>query len=73
MNKDDIMNFRDFSQSKGSKYSPWNEENDPELNMWKKTVLKQMVKYLPKNQTIAKAIEIDNLESPVHQGKEIIS
>jgi len=34
--------------------------------MWKKTVLKQLVKYLPKNEVIAKAIEIDNEEAPVN-------
>jgi len=74
MNIDDILKFRDFSQSynwKWKEYSPWNEKNDPEDNMKKKTVLKQMMKYLPKNDTLAKAVELDNKESPANTPKEI--
>jgi recombinational DNA repair protein RecT len=40
--------------------------------MWKKTVLKQIIKYLPKNEKIVKAIEIDNIEAPVNK-KEVIT
>lgn len=72
MTKEEIMKFKEFSQSKGSDFSPWNEKNDPELNMWKKTVLKQIIKYLPKNEKIVKAIEIDNMEAPVNK-KEVIT
>lgn len=76
MNKEDILEFRKYSQSykdeEKRKYSPWNEANDPQLNMWKKTVLKQLVKYLPKNEKIAQAIEIDNDEAPVNPKKEVI-
>lgn len=75
MNKSDILEYRKYSQSynwKWKEYSPWNEANDPQLNMWKKTVLKQLVKYLPKNEVIAKAIEIDNEEAPVNWKKEVI-
>lgn len=63
--KDILAHGKRFSKSydpKG-KYSPWNEENDPELNMWKKTVLKQMQKLLPKNEIINLAIAIDNKDS----------
>lgn len=63
MNKDDIFKFKTFSQSAKSSFSPWNSEKDPELNMWKKTVLKQLSKMLPQNETLAKAIEIDNKDS----------
>lgn len=68
MGKDDVMAFREFSQSKGSKYSPWNT-NDPELWMWRKTCIKQLGKVLPKNETIAKAIDRDNQDSTVSQAK----
>ncbi len=76
MNKEDIYKFREYSQSynwKWKEYSPWLEKNDPELNMWKKTVFKQMIKYLPKNEKIAKANEIDNLESPANWTKEVMT
>jgi recombinational DNA repair protein RecT len=77
MHKDDILVFRDnYSQSYKSKdnsFSPWHIKNDPQLNMRKKTVLKQLVKYLPKNEKIAKAIEIDNIEAPVNPKKDIVT
>lgn len=76
MSKNDILEYRKYSQSykdeKGRVYSPWNENNDPQLNMWKKTVFKQLVKYLPKNELIAKAIEIDNEEAPIHPKKDVV-
>jgi phage RecT family recombinase len=66
MNAKDILahgaRFSKSYDAKG-KFSPWNPENDPELNMWKKTVLKQMAKLLPKNEMINKAIAIDNQDS----------
>jgi hypothetical protein len=34
--------------------------------MWKKTVLKQLVKTLPKNEKIDKILEIDNKEAPAN-------
>ncbi len=67
MSKDDILEFREYSQSyswKGKKYSPWNPDNDPQLNMWKKTVLKQVIKFMPQTPEIYKAQEMDNIESP---------
>jgi phage RecT family recombinase len=63
--KDIIAHAQKFSKSydpKG-KHSPWNPANDPELWMWKKTVLKQHAKLLPKNEIINKAIEADNRDS----------
>ena len=77
MHIDDILEFRSFSQSykdeKKRIYSPWTEKNDPEDNMKKKTVLKQMMKYLPKNDTLAKAVELDNKESPANWTKEVMT
>lgn len=64
MSAKEILNIgKKFSKSFGSKFTPWNEENDPELWMWKKTVLKQAAKLVPKNETIFKAIEADNQDS----------
>ncbi|RKZ11044.1 hypothetical protein DRQ25_00870 [Candidatus Fermentibacteria bacterium] len=64
MNAEDILDFgKKFSKSFGSKYTPWAEDNDPELWMWKKTVMKQLGKLLPKNETINRAIAEDNEES----------
>lgn len=76
MSKDEIFRFRDFSQSykdslvKWHKNSPWYEEKDPEFHMWKKTVLKQIIKYLPKNEQLNNAFEVDNKEAPVGRNRE---
>ena len=64
MHADDILAIgKKFSKSFNTKFTPWNEDNDPEKWMWKKTVLKQMAKLLPKNETINKAIAEDNKDS----------
>lgn len=73
--KDIIAHANKFSKSynpdsAGWKYSPWNPENDPELTMWAKTVLKQHSKLLPKNETINKAIAADNADSVLHDRLE---
>lgn len=86
MNIDDIYEFRNkYSTSykndllelkkdeKAKKYSPWWEENDIEGNMPKKTVFKQMLKYIPKSKVVAKAVEIDNYEAPFNEPKKIIT
>lgn len=66
MNKKDIMAIgQKFSKSFKSDYSPWNEKNDPELWMWRKTVMKQIAKLIPKNETIYKAIAEDNKDSNI--------
>ena len=64
MNKKQIMEIgQKFSKSFKSDFTPWKEGNDPELWMWKKTVLKQAAKLVPKNETIFKAIAEDNKDS----------
>lgn len=64
MNATDILAFgQQFSKSYSTSFSPWNAKNDPELTMWKKTVLKQLGKMLPKNETINRAIAEDNKDS----------
>jgi len=66
MNKKEITNIGSkFSKSYSTEYSPWKEKNDPQLWMWKKTVLKQAAKLVPKNETIFKAIAEDNNDSVV--------
>lgn len=64
MSKKEILDIaKKFSKSYGGDFSPWNEKSDPELWMWKKTVLKQAAKLVPKNETIFKAIDADNKDS----------
>lgn len=64
MSKEEILEIgQKFSKSFNSKFTPWNVENDPQLWMWKKTVLKQAAKMVPKNETIFKAIALDNKDS----------
>lgn len=66
MNSDDIIKIgKNFSKSFNSEYSPWNPKNDPELTMWLKTVIKQLGKMLPKNETINQAIALDNEDSRI--------
>lgn len=61
MGKTEILGIRDkFSKSKDSASSPWNESKDPELWMWKKTVLKQVAKLVPTNERLVQAINYDN-------------
>ena len=66
MNGEDIMAYaKKFSKAFNTSDSPWNEKNDPELWMWKKTCIIQLAKLLPKNdnndasQYIKKAIEYE--------------
>lgn len=61
--KELLAHGKKFSKSFNTDYSPWKEANDPELWMWKKTVLKQLAKMLPKNETINLAIAEDNKDS----------
>ena len=67
MSKSEIMGIAEkFSksyQAEKKDKSPWMEANDPQLWMWKKTVLKQVAKLVPKNEVIVKAIAEDNKDS----------
>lgn len=66
MNAKDILAFgARFSKSFKTDFTPWKENNDPELWMWKKTVIKQLAKMLPKNEIIDKAISEDNKDSVI--------
>ena len=64
MNKKEILRIgQKFSKSFSSSFSPWNPKNDPELWMWKKTVLKQVAKLVPKSDVIFNALNEDNKDS----------
>jgi len=64
MNKDEILLMANrFSKSFGTNFSPWNDANDPEGWMWRKTVLKQAAKLAPKNERLNMAIAEDNKDS----------
>lgn len=59
MGKEEILNIgKKFSKSYDT--GAWNEAKDPELWMWKKTVLKQASKLVPKNERIIIATQYDN-------------
>lgn len=67
MKKSEIMDIGSrFSKTYSSESSPWNIKNDPQLWMWRKTVLKQIAKLIPKNETLLKAIAKDNEDSTIH-------
>lgn len=63
--KDIIAHAKRFSKSFTKPDSPWNAANDPELNMWKKTVLIQLSSTLPKNDELIRATEEDFKDSTV--------
>lgn len=70
MSKKEILAIGEkFSKSFKTGFSPWQAANDPELWMWKKTVLKQVAKLVPKNETIFKAIAEDNRDSIIDDRK----
>lgn len=71
MNQEDILKqAKQFSKSFSTSFTPWKEVNDPNLFMWRKTVLKQLGKFLPKNETIFKAIAEDNQDSDLKKPLE---
>jgi len=71
LSKEDIMKFKEFSKSKNSDFSPWNPKNDPELSMWRKTAIKQLAKFLPKNSAVFEAIAKDNVDSRISEARAL--
>lgn len=65
MSKEEVLEFKKFSKSAWSDFSPWNPKNDPESNMFRKTVIKQIAKNFALNEQIASAISEDNKESSI--------
>lgn len=73
MNKKDILEMgKNFSKSFNTSFTPWKEANDPELWMWKKTVLKQLGKLMPKNETIFQAIGADNEDGKFNKVEDLV-
>jgi len=69
MNGEDIIaHAKKFSKAFNKDDSPWKEINDPELHMWKKTVLLQMKSMLPKNSELLRAMEEDFKDSTMNTG-----
>jgi len=70
MSREDILEIAEtFSKSYKSTKSPWQEESDPQLWMWKKTVLKQTAKLVPKSDILFQAISEDNRDSNIEERK----
>lgn len=67
MGADEILAFKEFSKSKDAKSSPWDPKNDPEYNMWKKTIIKQISKTLPQTEQLSKAIAYDNEDGDIKE------
>ncbi len=65
MSKEEVLVFKKFSKSAWSDSSPWNPKNDPELNLWRKTVIKQIAKNFAMNEQISSAISEDNKEGSI--------
>lgn len=65
MSKPEVLEFKKFSKAWNSEYSPWNPKNDPELNMWRKTAIKQIAKNLPLTEKAHEAIALDNEEASI--------
>lgn len=65
MSIEEAMEFKKFSKSKDSTFSPWNPANDPEGNMLRKTVIKQIAKNFPLTEEIYSAISEDNKDSSI--------
>lgn len=70
MSAEEVLKFKKFSKSAGSDSSPWNPDRDPELNMWRKTAIKQIAKNLPLTETVNKAIADDNTDGDINTYNE---
>lgn len=57
LSKPEIERFRMSSQAAKSSYSPWNDWYEA---MAKKTVIKQVLKYLPKSSELQRTIQLDD-------------
>jgi recombination protein RecT len=69
MTKDQILKIRKASEASGSAYSPWNTWEE---SMWKKTVIRQLFKYLKKsfNDQLANVLHVIEENEMIDIGKE---
>lgn len=65
MSKKEIIEIAQKFSKSYSGFGPWSEGQDPQLWMWRKTVLKQAAKLAPKNPELNKAIAEDNKDSVI--------
>lgn len=63
MSEKEILEIAQKFSKSFKTFGPWSEGQDPQRWMWKKTVLKQCAKLVPKNETIFKAVAEDNKDS----------
>lgn len=71
MHRDDILGHAEtFSKAFKKDNSPWKIEKDPELWMWRKTVLIQHAKLLPKNEKLNKMLEYEYEDSNINDSKK---
>lgn len=57
--KEIVKHAQTFSQSYKSSFSPWNSSEESRLEMYKKTVLKRMLKRMPMSTEVFKAVSND--------------
>lgn len=70
MSKREILEIAEKFSKSYDGFGPWSKGQDPQLWMWRKTVLKQIAKLVPKNETLNKAISEDNKDSVISDRQE---
>lgn len=70
MSAEEVLKFKKFSKSAWTATSPWDSKNDPELNMWRKTAIKQLAKNLSLTESAYKAITDDNSDGDIKEYQE---
>jgi len=59
---EEIMEIKKLSQSAGKSFSPWNSNPIAEEGMWKKTVIRRGLKYLPMSTEVQRLVAIEEAE-----------
>jgi recombination protein RecT len=76
MSMEDVNKHRGKSKSwmnkDKQKYSPWHENNDPQLTMPKKTAIRQLFKFIPKDDLTTMALTID-MENETRCAERVIN
>lgn len=71
MSKKEILDIGEKFSKSFKSFGPWSEDQDPQRWMWKKTVLKQAAKLVPKNETIYRAVAEDNKDSVISDQRSV--
>jgi len=69
LNQDEVMAVKKASPGARSSDSPWNGEFEAE--MWKKTAIRRLTKFLPKSVELANALEFENKQA--ERLKEVVA